>query len=302
MPRLNIILASLLSITASCGFADCFAWSGKPEVVGNLQFYATQDGQSAADVARKFDVGYDNLIQANPGVSPDLPVDQVLVPLPGTMFIIPTQYLIPKYKYSSGILINLPAKQLYYFNKSQAKVCVFPVGVGKKDWDTPTGKLYIMQKIKHPVWIVPKSIFEYRKKKGDPVPKVVQAGPDNPLGDYALRLSNPTYLMHGTNEPEGVGRRSSAGCIRMYPEDVARLFPMVRIKLPVVIAHMPINMQTINGKVTVQWHPPFSDPTADFNTVLAKTKTANAKAVLAEYQRASSTLPLGLPSVLVHAS
>ena len=121
-----------------------------------------------------------------------------------------------------------------------------------------------MQKIKHPVWIVPKSIYEFRKKRGDPVPKIMQSGPDNPLGDFALRLSEPTYLIHGTNEPEGVGRRSSAGCIRMFPEDIAKLFTKVGVKTPVIITHMPVNLQKINDEWYVQWRLPL-EQTDDAN-------------------------------------
>ena len=294
MLRLNIFV--LLLLLSSLASAACFSWSGQPEVVGKLQFYATKKGEGVADVARKFDVGYDNLLQANPGISPNLPIDQVFVPLPGTMFIIPSKFLIPKYKYDTGILINLPAKNLYYFNKSKAQVCVYPIGVGKEDWNTPTGKLFVMQKIKNPVWIVPKSIFEFRKKKGDPVPKIVKAGPDNPLGQFALRLSDPTYLMHGTNEPEGVGRRSSAGCIRLYPEDIANLFPKVAIKTHVIIAHMPINIQKVNGQLKVEWHPPLEKPDAAFKTVLEENNSTYAKDALQAFHQPSSTLPLGLPS------
>jgi L,D-transpeptidase ErfK/SrfK len=171
------------------------------------------------------------MVAANPQVNPKHLQ-------PGTQLIIPTQFIIPHIPYR-GIVINLGTMRLYYFPKGKNYFYTYPVGIGRKDWSTPLGILHIVEKIKNPVWYVPQSIYLYRQKEGDPVPKVVKPGPDNPLGQYALRLSKRTYLIHDTNDPASVGVRSSAGCIHLYPEDIKELFDLATIKEPVIIINQP---------------------------------------------------------------
>ena len=183
-------------------------------------------------------------------------------PHPGTVLIIPERVVLPPVPHV-GIVINVAEKRLYYFRPQSHKVYVFPIGVGRADWETPLGRLRIYEKIKNPVWIVPESIMRYRKKHGDAINKIVQSGPDNPLGYYALRLSNHSYLIHGTNEPAGVGRRSSAGCIRLYSADIKSLFAMVKVKTPVLIINMPFKVvkDKSTDRIYMSFHEPFAEAT-----------------------------------------
>lgn len=230
-------------------------------ILGKPSFYVAEPGETYAEIAAKTDVAYDNLNAANPGVGPrTLPLDQIYQPHAGTVLVLPTQVLLPMVPHR-GVVVNIAEKRLYYFRPKQHRVYVYPIGVGRANWVTPEGYMFIAQKIKNPVWIVPDSIMKYRQQRGDPINKIIQSGPDNPLGYFAMRLSNPTYLMHGTNEPAGVGRRSSAGCIRMYAQDIKELFHMMQLKTPVHIINMPFKVvaDEQQKEVWVSLHPPFSE-------------------------------------------
>src|SRR5690606_35392977 len=88
-------------------------------------------------------------------------------------------------------------------------------------------------------WYVPASVREEHRKNGDPLPAVVPQGPDNPLGAHSFTLGWPSYLIHDTNKPYGVGMRSSHGCVRLYPEDIAQLFEMVPVGTKVRVVNQP---------------------------------------------------------------
>ena len=233
-------------------FALCFSLPSKGnDLFGHIQFATVQNKDMFASIPKRYDVGYYELLETNPEVNPNHPI-------PGTVLIIPTQYLLPHVP-QNGIVINLATMRLFYFPTGKDYFYTFPVGIGKFNWSTPLGKLHIIQKIRRPIWIVPDSIFRYRQEQGDPVPKVVPSGPDNPLGYYALRLSEPTYLIHGTNDPGSVGRRSSAGCIHLYPNDIKTLFNMVNINTPVLIINQPYVAGWNEGKLYIEAHLPLEE-------------------------------------------
>jgi|WetSurMetagenome_2_1015567.scaffolds.fasta_scaffold64908_2 L,D-transpeptidase ErfK/SrfK len=217
--------------------------------VGATQTATVREGEDFSDIAERYDVGYYELFEANPGVDPDNPQA-------GTILIVPTQYILPNELKPNTIVINLAEMRLYYQPKVGQKVYIFPVGIGKEDWETPLGVMRIITKTKNPQWFVPDSILKFRRKIGDPLPKVMPAGPENPLGSYALRLSRSDYLIHGTNVSAGVGRRSSAGCIRLYEKDIAELFSLVEIGTTVQIINKPYKAGWINGKLYFEAHMP----------------------------------------------
>lgn len=218
-------------------------------VVGVPQTAQVQAGDTYSAIAERYDVGYYSIFESNPGVDSDNPQ-------PGTILIIPTQYVLPT-ELHNNIVINLAEMRLYYESDKLHKVFIFPIGIGKEGWVTPTGKFKVMQKVKHPIWLVPESIFKYRQEHGDPLPgRVIQSGPDNPLGTRALRLSQPEYLIHGTDDPVGIGRRSSAGCIRMYNADVEQLFVLAEKGTPVIIINQPYKVGLMDDKVYLEAHMP----------------------------------------------
>ena len=134
----------------------------------------------------------------------------------------------------------------------------YPVSIGKMDWSTPLGKTRIVDKRKNPLWYPPESVRKEHAERGEPLPAVVKAGPDNPLGAYAMRLDlKPgAYLIHGTNNPIAVGMAITHGCIRMYPEDIEALFPLVPVNTPVWLINEPVKVARVNGQVWLEVHPP----------------------------------------------
>ena len=126
------------------------------------------------------------------------------------------------------------------------------------DWRTPLGETRVIQKIRNPAWYPPESIRKEHAANNDPLPKVVPAGPDNPLGAFALRLAagHGEYMIHGTNNPTAVGMSVTHGCIRMYPEDVAALFPLIAAGTKVWLVNEPVKVAWVDGKLLLEAHPP----------------------------------------------
>jgi L,D-transpeptidase ErfK/SrfK len=225
------------------------------QVVGhNIRVFAEQE-DTLLDIARKFGLGYQDIVGANPDVD-------VWLPGEGTPVILPTRYILPKGP-REGIIINIAELRLYYFPKVKegevAKVITHPIGIGREGWATPLGKARITQKKKDPSWTPPESIRKEHEEKGDPLPKVVPPGPENPLGAYAMRLSMPGYLMHGTDKPYGVGLRVSHGCIRLYPEDIEAMFYMTPSRTPVEIQYQPQKAALLDGKLLLESNSPHQD-------------------------------------------
>jgi L,D-transpeptidase ErfK/SrfK len=165
------------------------------------------------------------------------------------------RFILPKTT-RKGIVLNLAAKRLFYFPADKDNtVITYPIGIGRKGWKTPTGKTTIVAKKDHPRWVVPASIRREHAKKGDPLPRVVPAGPNNPLGDYALRLGIPGYLIHGTNKPYGVGMAISHGCVRLYPENIAQLFKQTKTGMQVRIVNQPFLIGWEKEDLSVQIYP-----------------------------------------------
>ncbi|MDI6744977.1 MAG: L,D-transpeptidase family protein [Thermodesulfovibrionales bacterium] len=240
-----IAAAPLVAWTASPAKTEHYLYSSSKTVIGSIMTYTVKDDESLIEIARKFKLGYNEIADANADTDP-------FVPGNGTLVTIPSSWILPDVKSYEGIVINLSEMRLYYFFKrgSSKLVATFPVGIGSEGNDTPTGEFKIAEKIVKPSWRVPESI---RKEKPQ-LPEVVPSGPDNPLGSHALRLSLRSYLIHGTNRPWGVGRRASHGCIRLYPEDIPKLFKLAPKGGRVTIIKQPVKASTIGGKVFIEVH------------------------------------------------
>ncbi|OLQ93312.1 peptidase [Vibrio panuliri] len=230
-----------LLILCSCFSASVWATSYQlpPEgsnIVGRIQFHQIEKGESMADIAKQYDVGFLSLMAANQGVDPFLPSE-------GYVLTIPTQVILPHVEHE-GIVINLAELRLYYFDPAGDQVHIFPVGIGRVGRDTPEMVTKISQKRPNPTWTPPKSIRKEYAAKGIELPAVVPAGPDNPLGEYALRLAHGAgdYLIHGTNKDFGIGMRVSAGCIRMDPKDIEWLFQQVELGVKVTVINEPVKV------------------------------------------------------------
>jgi L,D-transpeptidase ErfK/SrfK len=207
------------------------------------------------DFARRYSLGYDEIIRANPGVDMWLPGE-------GTQVFLAGQRILPPGP-REGVVVNLPEHRLYYYPKATQQngkpvVITYPVSIGRLGRTTPLGKTRVIAKVKHPSWYPPASIRKEHAEAGDPLPGVVGPGPDNPLGDYKIRLGfgDGTYEIHGTNNPTAVGLAITHGCIRMYPEDVATLFAQLPVGTSVRLINVPVKVAWINGELLLEAHPP----------------------------------------------
>jgi L,D-transpeptidase ErfK/SrfK len=223
-------------------------------VVGQDKSVVTVYEDTLYDLARKFSLGSEELIRVNPGVDPWLPGA-------GKTLVVPDRHILPRGP-REGIVVNLPEHRLYYFPKPKRggpiEVITYPVSIGKMDWRTPLGLTRVIGKQKNPVWYPPESVRKEHAAAGDPLPPSVPSGPDNPLGLFAMRLAagNGTYLIHGTNNPIAVGLAVTHGCIRMYPDDVAALFPLVPVGTPVRLINEPVKVAWVDGELLLEAHPP----------------------------------------------
>lgn len=208
--------------------------------------YQASYDDTLLELARRFKLGYVEMVAANPGTDPWVPGE-------GTDVILPTIHLMPNLNDAEpeGIIINLADMRLYYFHKPGDAPRSFPIGIGRDGLGTPTGVTSVVRKREDPSWHPTD-----RMRTEDPeLPEVVPAGPDNPLGTRAMYLGWPQYLIHGTNKPWGVGRRVSSGCVRMYPEDVETLFEMVDIGTRVTVIDQPIKFGWIGSELYMEAHP-----------------------------------------------
>lgn len=211
-----------------------FTLDKSTSVFGDLAVLYPKRGDSLPDIARHFELGSDDIAIANPGVD-------IWLPKPRKPILLPVRFILPDAP-RRDIVLNLPSMRLFYFpktKKAKRQVITFPVGIGRKGWDTPTGRTRITYKVKNPTWYVPASIRKEHAERGDPLPRIVPAGPDNPLGEYAIGLKLKGYLIHGTNKPYGVGMRASHGCIRLYPEHIKYLIDRVSVGGRVNIVNQP---------------------------------------------------------------
>ncbi len=236
------------------------------DVVGELQVIRARYEDTFIDIGRAYDLGFDELVQANPDVDPWLPGA-------GTPVVLPTQFILPDAP-REGIVLNVGTKRIFYFPRPAAgeapRVITHPVGIGREGWATPIGTTKVVSKVKDPVWTVPPSIRREHAEAGDPLPARVPAGPDNPLGAYALRLGFPSYLIHGTNKPSGIGMRVSHGCVQLFPEDIESLFSQVPVGAPVRIVNQPQLLGWRDGNLYLEAHPALEDDRRNLRAALDK--------------------------------
>jgi L,D-transpeptidase ErfK/SrfK len=273
-------------------------------LIGQDQQIQSQASDTLLDLARKYSVGYWEIQEANPKVDMWLPGQ-------GTNITIPGRFIVPPVEHN-GIVINLPQHRLFYFPKprrhDQPIVITYPASPGEGDFPTPVGVTRIMRKVPHPVWIPTAHILKAHAEAGDPIPRIWPAGPDNPMGEWALEttLSHGEIYIHGTNNPMAIGMSVTHGCVRLYPEDIAALFPVVRVGTPVTIVDQPVLASLQDGELYLEVHPPSSstDHTPappDFDKISKIIDTAIGKNVVAidwDKVRQVATQANGIPQLI----
>ncbi|HZD24764.1 MAG TPA: L,D-transpeptidase family protein, partial [Alphaproteobacteria bacterium] len=213
------------------------------DLIGQVERYICRHEDTLPALAVRFGVGFDELAAANPGVDAWLPGE-------GTELRLPTMHILPPTS-RKGLVINLPEMRVFYYPADGGAVESYPIGIGRAGWQTPTGETTIVRKQANPTWYPPDSI---RQEKPF-LPAAVGPGPDNPLGRYALYFGWPAYLMHGTNKPQGVGRRVSHGCIRMYAPHIKRLFTTVPLGTQVAALQEPVKVGWHRQELYMEAHP-----------------------------------------------
>jgi len=322
MPRISPIarLANRLQPVLITAVAAVFALAAKAEtyvlpangdsIVGGIRTIQASESDTLVDIARAQGFGYEAIRAANPSVD-------AWMPRAGTQVVLPSRYILPSTP-REGIVVNTAEMRLYYYPKvkkgEKAVVETFPVAIGRGDWRTPQVVTRVSSKVKDPVWYPPETIRAEHAKDGDILPKVVRAGPDNPLGKYALRLTIPSYLIHGTNKQYGVGMQVTHGCIRMYPEHIERVFNTVPVGTPVRIIYEPVKAGWQGGQLFVEVHPPLegvpaaeiSSVTPLLNAITNATKAAPSypvdwqQAQVAKLEASGLPTPIG-PALFVNA-
>jgi L,D-transpeptidase ErfK/SrfK len=241
-----------------------------PGVVGKLGRYRVTVGQNLLDIARAGDLGFRELRDANPKIDE-------WEPKAGVELTIPTRRILPRPNRYEGVVINIPEFRLYLFPVDtklgeRVPILTWPVGIGAEYAQSPVIAFRVKSKDEKPVWVVPDSIYRKMEKPQ----RVVPPGPDNPLGDYRIRLDFDLFAIHGTNDPWTVGRLTTHGCVRLYPEDIEYLYPLVDRGFPGEFVYQPVKIGERKGRVFVEVHQDvyqvFEDLQSHARTVVAKAR------------------------------
>jgi L,D-transpeptidase ErfK/SrfK len=219
-------------------------------VIGARRTHRVREGETLLDIARWYDLGYNEIVGANPGMDP-------WVPPVGKTVMLPTEWVLPCCRYE-GLVLNIPEMRLYHYRRAAGRGLVvetYPVGLGRTDRRTPRGRYKVRGKTTNPRWNVPESIRrEHIRDRGDARTTIPGGHPDNPLGKYRIELTVPLYSIHGTNIPWGAGMMVSHGCVRLYPEDIEHLFPLVAVGTPVEFVYQPVKVGSRGGETFVEVH------------------------------------------------
>ncbi|MCK7012900.1 L,D-transpeptidase LdtE [Enterobacter roggenkampii] len=257
MKRASLITLLLLSSLGALHSARAMDYPLPPagsRLIGQNQTYTIQEGDNKLQtIARRFNTAAQVLLETNNTIAP-------VNPAPGTVITIPSQMLLPDTP-REGIVVNLAELRLYYFPPGENIVQVFPLGIGQLGLETPVTTTRVSQKIPNPTWTPTPGIRARSLEQGIKLPPVVPAGPNNPLGRYALRLGvgNGEYLIHGTSAPDSVGLRVSSGCMRMNAPDIKALFEQVRVGTRVQIINEPVKFSVEpDGKRYIEVHRPLA--------------------------------------------
>lgn len=250
-------LWSLLAVAALAGSAPAQGAtydlpSDGSTVIGRTQLVVASAENTLLDLARHFDLGYEEMLLANPGVSVWLPAASVPLVVPG-------QLILPQAPWV-GIVVNIPQHRLYYFPAAvrgqPRQVLTYPLGVAREGWSTPRGLTQVIAKYRDPAWLVPLRTRNERALDNEAeMPEYFPPGPDNPMGMHAIATGFKGIFIHGTNRPWGVGMRSSHGCLHLYPEDASELFALVQAGTPVRIVDQPFLVGNDHGRWVMASYP-----------------------------------------------
>jgi len=263
------------------------------DVVGELTWIEARYEDTLIGLAREHGLGLHELVRANPDVDPWLPGE-------GTRILLPTRFVLPPGP-RSGVVANLAEYRLYFFPPGENRVITVPMGIGRTAFETPVLQTRVTDRIEQPSWTPPASVRAEYARRGIELARVVPAGPSNPLGEFALMLDAPGYLIHGTNQTYGVGTRVSHGCLRLYPEHIAELVWKITVGTQVRIIHAPYKAGWDGDELVLEAHTPLSEFEAEGMTTMVREVIASTgKDDAVDWLRAeqAARARLGIPSVI----
>jgi L,D-transpeptidase ErfK/SrfK len=256
--RASRALCLALAISAAPAFATTYVM---PEpgsaLLGTVGYKVSEPGETLLAIAQRNDLGVNAIEGANRGI----PAQAML--RTGTHVQIPSSYLLPPLQ-RTGIVINLPEMRMYYYTSNKT-VKTYPIGIGRVGKTIPLTRTIVMRKVKNPVWIPPEDIRAFNEQQGVVLPRIMPAGPDNPLGPYAIYLNLPTYLIHSTIFPDSVGTRASFGCIRMHETDILDFFPIIESGTEVTIVDMPTKVGWQGKTLLLEAHAPLEERSSEYS-------------------------------------
>lgn len=247
------LLCSLIMLLA-CQGAQAVSYPLPPEgsrLVGSPLTITVPSGntQPLEAFAAQYGQGLSNMLEANPGVD-------VFLPQSGSTLVVPQQLILPD-TVREGIVINVAEMRLYYYPAGSNTVEVLPIGIGQAGRETPRNWVTAVErKQEAPSWTpTPNTRREYAAR-GESLPAFVPAGPDNPMGLYAIYIGR-LYAIHGTNANFGIGLRVSQGCIRLRNDDIKYLFDTVPVGTRVQLIDRPVKYSVEpDGSRWVEVHEP----------------------------------------------
>lgn len=261
--KIGLALSAIYAaLTSQHVFASAYTVPPANEsLIGQVQYVTTQNGDNAGTIAQHYDVGFNAIQNVNPqfDITKNLPA--------GAELVVPTKHLLPN-EQRNGIVVNLPEMRMYYYVAGTNKVLTYPIGIGKVGKTIPITKTAITRKTKDPVWIPPQDIREFNLQQGVVLPQVMPAGPDNPLGPFAIYMTVPTYLIHSTIFPESIGKRASFGCIRMFESDIRNFFPSIQRGIPVAIINQPVKVGWQNNRLFMEAYQPLEEYSSEYDSTL----------------------------------
>jgi L,D-transpeptidase ErfK/SrfK len=201
-----------------------------------------EPGDTLLDVAWRHRLGFERVARLNPEID-------IWIPDPGTVVQLPTEHVLPDVA-RRGLVINVPEMQLYDFTVAAAPE-IFAIAIGDQMDPSLIGEFRIGSKRVRPAWRVPASIRAERPE----LPAVVPPGPDNPLGDYWMTIGRTSYGIHGTDNRWSIGREATHGCIRLYNDEIARLFARTREGTPLALVYQPVKLGRRGARLYVEAHP-----------------------------------------------
>lgn len=244
-------LIFIFSFSVNAQDNNKFAWPADGStVIGSIQSTTVKEDETLLDIAERYGLGYNEIVAANRSLDP-------WIPEVGAEVTLPTQFILPNSP-MEGIVVNLAEYRLYYFMPEEGFIYTYPIGIGQGNTPTPMGQMEISARMANPTWYPPASIRQRWEEQGKEVRRQIPAGPDNPLGPYAINLTKAGYLIHGTNQRFGIGTRASAGCIRMNNEDIQALVEKTYIGIPVNIIEQPIKTGWSGEEILIEAHRPVS--------------------------------------------